>query len=48
MCGVVYLSFADGRLPKGEQWLGAAIVQGDTVAEAVKQAWGCVSIRVAK
>lgn len=34
-----YLSFVDGRLPKGEQWLGAAIVEGLDITEAVKKAW---------
>lgn len=33
-----YLSFADGRLPKGEQWLGASIVEGSSVSAAIQQA----------
>jgi hypothetical protein len=34
-----YLSFADGRLPKGQQWLGAAIVEGTDPRGAIKRAW---------
>jgi hypothetical protein len=34
-----YLSFASASLPKNEQWLGAVIVQADTIADAVKEAW---------
>jgi hypothetical protein len=34
-----YLSFADSRLPNGEQWLGAAIVQADDVSGAMTEAW---------
>lgn len=38
-----WLSFCDGHLPKGSQFLGACIVEGDDVAEAAREAWarGC-------
>lgn len=38
-----YLSFADPARPKGEQFLGAAIVDGEDLASAITSAWrrGC-------
>jgi hypothetical protein len=40
---VMWLSFCDASLPKGSQFLGACIVPGDDVVEAVQAAWrlGC-------
>lgn len=34
-----WLSFADGTLPEGSQFLGAAFVQGYTMIDAVQEAW---------
>lgn len=34
-----WLSFADGEKPKGEQFLGACLVQGATLPDAIKEAW---------
>ena len=33
-----YLSFCDGSAPKGQQWLGCCIVEGDDVVEAAARA----------
>lgn len=40
---VYWLSFADPQRPKGERFLGAAVVEADTFAEAIKRSWshGC-------
>jgi hypothetical protein len=37
--GWFYLSFADGRRPKGFQWLGAAFVKATTFEKAMWTAW---------
>jgi hypothetical protein len=34
-----YLSFADNTLPKNQQWLGAVIVQGSDMKDAIENAW---------
>jgi hypothetical protein len=34
-----WLSFCDGDLPKGQQFLGVAIVRGSNLEEAVSEAW---------
>lgn len=34
-----WLSFADKRLPGGQQFLGAAMVEGATLEEAIRDAW---------
>lgn len=34
-----WLSFCDGDRPKGEQFLGVAIVEAGDVVAAVKEAW---------
>lgn len=38
-CGWWWLSFADTRRPEGDHLLGTAIVYGDGLAGALKQAW---------
>lgn len=37
-----WLSFADGRLPEGEQFLGACLVRAVDFVDAVKEAWAHV------
>ena len=34
-----WLSFADGEKPKGEQFLGVAVVKAINVTEAIREAW---------
>lgn len=34
-----WMSFADGHLPKGEQFLGALIIDGVDIAGATQRAW---------
>lgn len=34
-----YLSFTDPARPKGQQWLGALIIEADGIEDAVTRAW---------
>ena len=34
-----WLSFADANLPEGKQFLGVAIIQADTLEEAIVKSW---------
>jgi hypothetical protein len=34
-----YMSFADSSRPKGQQWLGACIVEGYGLATATRRSW---------
>ena len=36
---VLWLSFCDGSLPKGSQFLGVFITEADNVMEAAQKAW---------
>jgi hypothetical protein len=36
---LIYMSFADPNKPEGTQFLGAAIVEADDLAEATKKTW---------
>jgi hypothetical protein len=36
---VLWLSFCDGSLPKGSQFLGVFITEADSVMQAAKKAW---------
>ena len=34
-----WLSFADGHRPRGKQFLGVVMVSGETIGDAIQEAW---------
>lgn len=37
--GLYWMSFADGKLPKGQQFLGVVILEADSFIDAISKAW---------
>lgn len=34
-----YMSFADNTRPKGKKWLGAVIIDGSDITDAIRHSW---------